>query len=122
MFKLPVTLPFCAFPSECRICVQQSRNKHVGALHECYDGVNLGAADIVDQVSRTISASRTNCRESGSQDYTGRKLNFVDNEVVLPVAQGTKSGPGTSSNMTDFRFCEVQNRRQKCCSLVRKMM
>ena len=29
---------------------------------------------------------------------------------------------GASSNMTDFRFCEVQNRREKCCSLDRKMM
>ena len=39
-----------------------------------------------------------------------------------PVAPGTKSGPGASSNMTDFRFCEVQNRRRKCCNLVRKLM
>ena len=38
------------------------------------------------------------------------------------VPPGTKSGPGASSNMTDLRFCEVQNRRRKCCSLVRKMM
>ena len=52
--------------------------------HKWYDGVNLGAADRVDQVSRPIPAPRTNCRESGSQDYTCRKLNSVDNGVVLP--------------------------------------
>ena len=71
----------CAFPSKCRICGPQCRNKHAGALHECYDGVNLGAADRVGQVSRPIPAPRTNCRVS--QDYTCRKLNSVDNGVVL---------------------------------------
>ena len=73
----------CAFPSKCRICWPQCRNKHSGALHEYYDGVNLGAADRVDQVSRPIPTPRTSCRESGSQDYTCRKLNSVDNGVVL---------------------------------------
>ena len=62
----------CAFPSKCRICGPQCRNKHAGALHECYDGVNLGAADRVDQVSRPIPAPRTNCRVS--QDYTSVNL------------------------------------------------
>ena len=62
----------CAFPFKCRICGPHCRNKHAGALHECYDGVNLGAADRVDQVSRPIPAPRTNFRES--QDYTCRKL------------------------------------------------
>ena len=33
-----------------------------------------------------------------------------------------KIGPPYSSNMTDFQFCEVQNRRRKCRSLVRNMM
>ena len=37
-------------------------------------------------------------------------------------AAGDQKWPGASSNMTDFRFCEVQNGRRKCCSLVRKMM
>ena len=37
-------------------------------------------------------------------------------------APGAKRGPGANSNMTDFRFCGVQNRRRKCYSLVRKMM
>ena len=70
----------CAFPSKC-ICGPQCRNKHAGALHECYDGVNLAAADRVDQVSRPIPAPRTNCRES--LNYTCRKLTSVDNGVVL---------------------------------------
>ena len=37
-------------------------------------------------------------------------------------APGAERGPGASSNMMDFRFCEVQNRRRKCCSLVRNIM
>ena len=28
---------------------------------------------------------------------------------ITSVAPGNKSGRGASSNMTDFRFCEVQN-------------
>ena len=39
-----------------------------------------------------------------------------------PGALRAKRGPGASSNMSDFRFCEVQNRRKKCCSLVRIMI
>ena len=35
---------------------------------------------------------------------------------------GAERGPGASSNMTDFRFCEVQNGRRKCRSFVRNMM
>ena len=73
----------CAFSSKCRICGPQYRNKHTGALHECYDGVNLGASDRIDQVSRSIPTPRNNCRESGSLDYTCRKLNSVDSGVVL---------------------------------------
>ena len=44
---------------------------------------NLVAADKIDQVSRPIPAPRTNCRETGSQDYTCRLLNSVDNGVAL---------------------------------------
>ena len=41
---------------------------------------------------------------------------------MLSAWPGTKSGPGASSNMMDFRFCEVQNWLWKCCSLVRNVM
>ena len=37
-------------------------------------------------------------------------------------APRAERGPGASSNMTDLRFCELQNRRRKCCSFVRIMM
>ena len=73
----------CAFPSKCRVCGPQCRNKHAGALHECFNGMNLGAADRVDPVSRPVPAPRTNYRQNGSQDFTCRKLNFADNGVVL---------------------------------------
>ena len=72
-----------AFPSKCRVCGPQCRNKHAGALHECFNGINLGAADRVDPVSRPVPAPRTNYRQNGSQDFTCRKLNFADNGVVL---------------------------------------
>ena len=36
-----------------------------------------------------------------------------------PRAEG---GPEASSNMTDFRLCELQNRRRKCRSFVQIMM
>ena len=37
-------------------------------------------------------------------------------------APRAERGPGASSNMTDFRFCDLQNRRRKCRSFVRIMM
>ena len=43
---------------------------------------------------------------------------FGEFETGAPRA---KRGPGASLNKPDFRFCEVQNRWIKCCSLVRKM-
>ena len=73
----------CVFPSKCRVCGPQCRNKHAGAFHECFNGMNLGAADRVDPVSRPLPAPRTNYRQNGSQDFTCRKLNFADNGVVL---------------------------------------
>ena len=63
---------------------------------------------------RGLEASRPKPRTS--------KCLLEDKDVLEEVPPGIKSGPGASSNMTDFRFCEVQNRRKKCCSLVRKMM
>ena len=53
-----------------------------------------------------------------------QKQLWFSSEVAFSrtVAPGTKSRAGASSNMTDFRFCEVQNRRRKCCRLVRKLM
>ena len=47
---------------------------------------------------------------------------FLQTAGAQSGAQRTKRGPGASSSMTDFRFCEVQNRWRKCYSLVRKMM
>ena len=35
---------------------------------------------------------------------------------------GVERGAGASSNMTDFRSCEVQNGRKKCRNLVRNMI
>ena len=36
-------------------------------------------------------------------------------------APRAERGPGVNSNMTDFRFCKLQNRRGKCRSFVRIM-
>ena len=35
----------CSRPTKCRKCGPSNQNKHATALHECYTGVNLGAAD-----------------------------------------------------------------------------
>ena len=43
-------------------------------------------------------------------------------DMLRARAPRAKRGPGASSNMTDFQFSEVQNKRRKCWSLVRKMM
>ena len=48
-----------------------------------------------------------------------------DNQQPWKLSTGApraERGPGASSNMTDFRFCELQNRRRKCRSFVRIMM
>ena len=37
-------------------------------------------------------------------------------------APRAERGPGASSNKTDFRFRELQNRQKKCRSFVRIMM
>ena len=66
-----------------------------------------------DQKSLTVRA-----RGPGTVPYGKYDAGYC----ITSVAPGNKSGRGASSNMTDFRFCEVQNRRRKCCSLVRKMM
>ena len=43
-------------------------------------------------------------------------------EVAQPGPPRGERGPGASTNITDFRFCELQNRRRKCRSFVRIMM
>ena len=35
-------------------------------------------------------------------------------------APRAERGPGASSNVTELWFCKVQNKRRKCCCLVRK--
>ena len=37
-------------------------------------------------------------------------------------APTAERGPGASSSMTDFRFCELQNRQRKCRIFVRIMI
>ena len=48
-------------------------------------------------------------------------INIIVN-IVLSGAPRAVRGPGASSNMTDFRFCELQNRRKQCRSFVQIMM
>ena len=42
--------------------------------------------------------------------------------VAQPGLPRAERGPGASTNITDFRFCELQNRRRKYRSFVRIMM
>ena len=116
----------CACPSKCRKCKSNFRIKHAAALHDCYHSTteNLGAAD----KALPVSISPETQIPAGCNSHVVYKMSSGENRVVLlrtivvtvTVALGTTSGPGASSNMTDFRFCEVQNRRRKCCSLVQK--
>jgi len=46
------------YPSKCRICELQCRSKHTTASHECFDGINLGAAEKVDPFPRPVPAPR----------------------------------------------------------------
>ena len=44
------------------------------------------------------------------------------NSLDADRGAGGRTWSGVSSIITDFRFCEVQNRRRKCSSLVLNMM
>ena len=71
----------CLFPFKCRVCAgPQFRNKHASALHECLNGMNVGAADRVDPVSRPASAPRTSYRQNGSENFT------CVNSILLIIA------------------------------------
>ena len=41
---------------------------------------------------------------------------------LKPGAPKAERGPGASSNKTDFRFRELQNRRRQCRNFVQIMM
>ena len=71
----------CPRTSKCRICGPNSQTKLATALHECYDVVNLGAAD---EESAPIHAPRNKAGSSGpSRNFTLRKLNTNDNRAIL---------------------------------------
>ena len=42
--------------------------------------------------------------------------------VIAGRGAKSRTWARANSNMTDFRFCELQNRRRKCCIFVRIMM
>ena len=71
----------CPRTSKCRICGPSSQTKHATALHECYDVVNLGAAD---EESAPIPAPRNKAGSSRpSHNFTVRKLNSNNNRAIL---------------------------------------
>ena len=49
----------------------------------CFNGMNVGAADRVDPVSRPVSTPRTNTDKTEVKNFTCRNLSFADNSVVL---------------------------------------
>ena len=42
------------------------------------------------------------------------KMQWARLDVTASGAPRADRGPGASSNITDFRLCELQNRRRKC--------
>ena len=71
----------CPRTSKCQICGPNSQTKHATALHECYDVVNLGAAD---EESAPIPAPRNEAGSSGlSRNFTVRKLKTNNNPAIL---------------------------------------
>ena len=75
----------CSFPSKCRLCGPQCRNKHAAALHEYYTfGGSSGAAAGNEPVAPT-PASRDKVKSNGNdrKDVTVLKIRHEDNRVVL---------------------------------------
>ena len=56
------------------------------------------------------------------QPDSTQNLKVLIKKSVLAGPPGAKRGTGASSNMTDFRSCEVQNGRRKCLSLIKNVM
>jgi len=70
----------CKYPSKCRICGPHCRNKHTSALHECFNEVNLGAAEKVDSRPRPVPAPRSG---NFQIEKRTRKVELADRGVVL---------------------------------------
>ena len=51
----------CPYPSKCRKCGSGCQNKHSGALHDCYNGKNLGAAELTVETPWVILVAKSHC-------------------------------------------------------------
>ena len=56
------------------------------------------------------------------QPDSTQNLKVLIKKSVQAGPPGAERGRGASSNMTDFRSCEVQNGRRKCLSLIQNVM
>ena len=82
----------CSFPSKCRLCGPQCRNKHATALHEYYTfGGSSGAAVGNEPVAPT-PAPRNKVKSNGNDrnDVTVRKIRLENNRVVLLRSSAVK--------------------------------
>ena len=63
----------CPYPSKCRKCGSDCQNKHSGALHECYNGKSLEAAELTVE-TESISPGNTS-----GQNLTVHKIKSAEN-------------------------------------------
>ena len=67
----------CPCPSKCRKCGVGCQNKHAGALHECYNGQRLGAAETNEP------AVCGTAKNDGARDLNVCKVKTTQNRPVL---------------------------------------
>ena len=69
----------CPYVCKCRKCGPNFPNKHATALHECHNGVKLGAA--TSKGAKTPTRSKIS--SANEQDLTVHRINSNENRVIL---------------------------------------
>ena len=70
----------CSRPTKCRKCGPSNQNKHVTALHECYTGVNLGAAD---KPQTTPKPAPRNLSKQYDKAFNVHNVNSLQGRAIL---------------------------------------
>ena len=75
----------CSFPSKCRLCGPQCRNKHAAALHEYYTFGGSSGAAAGNEPGAPTPAPRNRVKSNGNdrKNVTVRKIRHENNRVVL---------------------------------------
>ena len=76
----------CPYVCKCRKCGPNFPNKHATALHECHNGVKLGAATSKEAKTPT----RGKILSANDQDLTVHRINSIENRVILMRTSAVK--------------------------------